>query len=177
MVPFLGIIMLFSCKKNDIALVHDLTRTDSIPMQTIWNLETLYTDSSRKKLMVIAPLVQMYTGDETREIYFPEGLKVYFYNRRGDVDSWLSAKKAVYYEEKTLWEASDSVVAVNNKGEILNTELLFWNEREERIYSPKFVKITTPDEVIFGEGFESDQEFSSWNINQVRGTIYHQSEK
>ncbi len=177
MLPLAGIVMLFSCKKNDVGVVNNLTRVDSVPMQTVWNLETIYTDSSRKKIKVSAPLVQMYSEDDNTEIYFPEGLKVVFFDKNEEIDSWLSSKYAVYYETKSLWKASDSVVTVNNRGEILNTELLYWNEREERIYSPKFVKITTEDEVIFGEGFESDQKFTYWKINQVRGTIYHQREK
>ena len=178
LIPVLGIVMLFSCKKNDIEVVNNLTQTDSLPMQSINNLETTYTDSARKKIQVFAPLVKRYLKkDENDQIVFPKGIRVFFYDGNEEVESWLSSKHAVYYEKEGLWEASDSVVTQNSKGEVLNTELLYWNEKEERIYSPKFVQITTRDEVIFGEGFESDQSFTYWNITKVKGTIYQETEK
>ena len=170
-----AITMLFSCKKNDIEIVRNLTRTDSLPTQSVFGLESVYTDSGRIKIKVKAPLVNQFSSGEKsnqHNIYFPEGLLVYFYNSAGIINASLTAKYAIYHDDQKLWEASDSVVAKNQNGEILNTELLYWNELEERIYSPKFVKITTEDQVIFGEGFESDQIMSSWTINHVKGIIY-----
>lgn len=60
---------------------------------------------------------------------------------------------------------------VNEKNEKLNTEHLIWNERTKKIYSDDFVKITTPDEIIFGNGFEADQDFSRYKIMKIKGTI------
>jgi hypothetical protein len=40
--------------------------------------------------------------------------------------------------DKELWEAKDSVVVINQAGEILNTEQLFWDERNKIIYSEQF---------------------------------------
>ncbi|MEA1897727.1 MAG: LPS export ABC transporter periplasmic protein LptC, partial [Bacteroidota bacterium] len=111
--------------------------------------------------------------DVNKKIYFTQGILVHFYNKQGKEESYMSSKYAIYHEEDNLWEASDSVVVVNSEGEILNTELLFWDEKTEKIYSSKFVKITTMNDVIHGEGFEADQTFSTWNIKKMTGTIYH----
>ena len=35
----------------------------------------------------------------------------------------------------------------------------------------RFVKITTADEIIFGDGFESNQDFTKYKIFKIRGTI------
>ena len=63
-------------------------------------------------------------------------------------------------------------MATNRKGEILNTEQLFWDEVKKTIYSNDMVKITTSDGVIFGEGFESDENFDDWVIRKTSGIIY-----
>ena len=34
-----------------------------------------------------------------------------------------------------------------------------------------FVKITTEDEIIMGEGFESNQSFTKFKIKKIKGTI------
>lgn len=174
-VALLSTTMLFSCKKNNIEIVRNITKADSLPSQSIDNLNTVYTDSGKTKILVKAPLVNRFTGEDEKEenkIYFPKGILIHFFNPEGEISSSLTAKYAIYHESKKLWEASDSVVAQNQQGEILNTELLFWDETEEKIYSPKFVKITTSDQVIFGEGFEADQSMAAWTITHVKGTIY-----
>jgi len=175
-ISIVGIVLLFSCKKNDIEVVNSFSQADTLPSQSVINLETVYTDSGKVKLVVFAPLVERYSGDQKNKTYFPEGMKVDFYDGKGNITSWISSKYAIYHEDENLWEASDSVVAVNEKGEVLNTELLFWNEKEQIIYSSKFVKISTEKEVIFGTGFEADQSFNFWTISKVKGTIYHDTE-
>jgi hypothetical protein len=67
-------------------------------------------------------------------------------------------------------------VVINKEGEVLNTDQLFWDERLKIIYSNAFVKITRPNEVIMGEGFEADETFSRWKIKKIQGTIYLQDE-
>jgi hypothetical protein len=63
------------------------------------------------------------------------------------------------------------VVWKSHKQEKLESEELIWEEEERRIYSNKFVKITKPDEVIYGVGFETNQEFTRWKINAPEGEI------
>jgi len=176
----LAVAMLFSCKKNDVEIVRNLTQTDSLPSQSVIRLETVYTDSGKIKIRVKAPLVNRFASGEKKEqnkVFFPQGILVFFYNSNGVVKASIIAKHAIYHENQKLWEASDSVVAKNINDEILNTELLYWDEKAEKIYSPKFVKITTDDQVIFGEGFESDQAMSAWTITHVKGTIYQKHGK
>jgi len=62
-------------------------------------------------------------------------------------------------------------VVVNEKNEKLNTEKLEWDEQTGKLYSDQFVKITTPEEIIMGTGFEADQNFNSYRIFKVTGTI------
>ena len=60
---------------------------------------------------------------------------------------------------------------INELGEKLNTEHLIWLQEEERIYSEVFVKITTEDEIIMGDGFESNESFTNFKITHITGTI------
>jgi len=77
----------------------------------------------------------------------------------------------VSYEEKGMMEAKGNVVLINEDGEKLNTEHLIWDEEKEMIYSNEFVKITTADEIIMGEGLESNLNFTKFKIKNIQGTI------
>ena len=39
------------------------------------------------------------------------------------------------------------------------------------VFTEDFVKITTKDEVIYGEVLESNQDFTKYTIKKIRGTI------
>ena len=73
-------------------------------------------------------------------------------------------------------EAMNDVVITNAEGEKLNTEHLIWDRKAQRIYSEVFVKITTEDEIIMGEGFESNETFSKYKILKPKGTISKEDE-
>ena len=90
---------------------------------------------------------------------------------RVKVTSELKAKYAIHYENESKWEAQKDVVVINEKGDQLNTEKLVWNEREEKLTSDEHVKITTAEEIIYGKGFEANQDFSRYKIFNVKGRI------
>lgn len=167
----LSAVLLFSCK-NDIEEINTLTSVSSLPTQSIQDFESIYSDSAKIQIRVIAPEVNRYGNASEPYIDFPAGIEVYFYDEYEEVNSQLTAKSAIYHESEELWEARDSVVAVNVDGDVLNTDLLFWDEKKGLIYSNKFVKITTADEVLLGEGFEANQDFTDWVIKKPKGTIY-----
>lgn len=168
---FLGIVMLCSCK-NDIDVINTFTEIHNLPTQSVRNLETIYTDSGKIQIKLLSPELKRFSNVEEPYIEFPAGIKVVFYDKNQEPESRLTAKYAIYSETNKLWEARDSVIAINNLGDTLNTELLFWDEKKELIYTNKFVKITTENEVIWGEGLEANQEFTDWKIKNVKGIIY-----
>jgi LPS export ABC transporter protein LptC len=166
-----AIVMLCSCK-NDIDVINALTEVSNLPSQSIKNIETVYTDSGKIQIRFRASELQRFSNLEEPYIEFPMGIEVIFYDKNQKPESQLTAKYAIYYEAEDLWEARDSIIAINNIGEILSTELLFWDEKKELIYTNKFVKITTEDEMIWGEGLEANQEFTDWKIKKPKGTIF-----
>ena len=61
----------------------------------------------------------------------------------------------------------DTVELLQNKTDILETEKLNWNKQKEEIFTDEFVKITTDNEVIFGQGLVSNQNFSKYTIRKL----------
>lgn len=163
--------------KNDIETVNNVAGFDTLPTQSAFNIETIYTDSARIQLLIRAAEMNRYTTNKEAPYYeFPRGIYVEFYGSDEQVHSKLEAKYAIYHDKTDLWEARHNVVAVNKDGEVLNTEVLFWDQRKKLIYSDKYVKITTADEVIFGEGIEANQDFTDWKIKKVTGSFYLDNE-
>ena len=162
-------LLLQSCE-NDMGQIEVLTRKYNGPIETIENMETIYSDSGIIRVKVMAPLLKKYvTPKPITEL--PSGINIDFYNEYFEVVSHLSAKYAIHYERERKWVAKNDVVVVNEKNEKLSTEKLEWNEETGKLYSDEFVKITTPEEIIMGTGFEADQSFNTYRIFKVTGTI------
>lgn len=171
-IVFLSILLKTVSCETDIERIKSFSEDALMPSQRMVNAEIVYTDSARLQLRLKAPEINHYTREAEQSSEFPEGVFAEFFDRDGNVESSLSAKYAIHYTDKGLWEAREAVEVINREGEVLNTEQLFWDENQKIIYSNSFVKITRPNEIIMGEGFDADETFTRWKIKKIQGTIY-----
>lgn len=165
----LCLIIATSCK-NDPVEVNAVTKKDSFPLLTTQNVNMMYSDSARLKIHMTSPLVEDYGGIYPKTI-FPKGVFVEFYDDSAKVNSSLKSDYAERRDKEQIMIAKKDVVVVNIKGEQLNTEKLTWDGKRRKIYTDAFVKITTADQVIMGNGLESDETFTEYEIKDITGTI------
>jgi len=163
------LIGIYGCK-NDPDEVVALTNEKIVPISTTTQVEMLYSDSAVLKARIRAPLRETYMGDEPY-IEFTKGIRIEFFNASGKIESELTAKYAISYNNRDVMEARNDVVLKNDKGEKLQTEHLIWEQRTSMIHSEAFTRITTPEKVIYGDGFESTQDFSKYKILKMRGIV------
>lgn len=166
---FMVCISITSCE-NNIDEVNTLTTTANYPVESGKDIEVIYSDSGHVKIKLNAPVMMRYTG-EKQYMEMPNGVNVMFYDNSMNVTSHLSSNYAISYEKDEILEAKNDVIVVNEKGEQLNTEHLIWDKRQELIHTDEFVKITTSDEIIYGNGLESNQNFTKYKIKDIKGTI------
>jgi LPS export ABC transporter protein LptC len=169
---FLFSLFLASCE-NDLEVIKAITKTSNFPSLTRNNTEIVYTDSARIRVRITTARLERFSNSNEPYLEFPEGMFVQFYNDSNQVESTIRSKYARYDEKTQLWKAQNDVVAVNiKKGEQLNTEELFWDEKTQRIYSDKFSRVSTGSGVFYGEeGLEADQTFSWYKLKGIRGNV------
>jgi LPS export ABC transporter protein LptC len=169
---FILCLALIPACENSIEEVKSITETKTLPTLSANNVETLYSDSAILKVKMLTPLLNRYPFAEKPYYEFPKGIQVFLFDKNMHPSSQVSAKYAIYYEREKLWEGRNDVVAINEKGEKLNTEQLFWDQQKGIIYSRKFSRITNQDGVFYGkEGFEADQNFTKWKLIGTKGTV------
>ncbi|MEY4594078.1 MAG: hypothetical protein RIQ47_488 [Bacteroidota bacterium] len=156
--------------ENDLDKVKLYEKGTAGPVESAKNIKILYSDSGAVKVEITAPVLDRYDS-ERPYTEMPKGVKAIFYNDRMEVTSRLSANYAIRYDRDLKLEARKNVVVVNERGEQLTTEHLIWDERRQMLNSDEFVKITTKDEIIYGNGFEANQDFSQYRIFNIKGII------
>lgn len=160
---------LSACKKNDLKVVEDITK-QSVPAEYSTNVEVIYSDSARVKARLTAPnMVRYLTKDPSLEM--PKGLYVQFYDENLKVKSWMKADYGIRYLNTGITRVSGHVQVRNIKGDSLNTEEMFWDERKEKVYGNKFVTVKTKTQVILADGFESNISFTNYTFHNIKGII------
>lgn len=169
-----GTAIFFSCDSS----IETVTGFDvnELPALTVKEFETVNSDSGRIQLVMKSPLMQRYDRNNDPYSEFPSGIEVVFYDGKTEPVASLSARYARYHENKKMWELRYDVKARNSGNELLETELLFWDENRALVYTERFVRITGPDRIISGNGFESDTRFSKWEIRNGNAIIYLEDE-
>ncbi len=167
--------ILFSCD-NELETIPNLD-VNEMPALTVSKFETIHSDSGRIQLIMKSPLMNRYARVSEPYNEFPEGVEVLFLDGRREPVASISSKYAKYYDNKKLWELRYNVRARNENNELLETELLYWEEEKGIVYTDLFVRITGEERIISGTGFESDTRFSKWEIRNGSAIIYLRDEQ
>ena len=159
---------LISCS-NDSNLVQTFFEDEMLPVEEMKEVKLLQTDNGNKKIELFANRIYRYQERDI-EILLQDSIVVVFYNDSLQIESILKADNATI-DKNNIMIVSDNVVLQDNINKKLETEELIWDEKKNKIYTDKRVKITTNNEIIFGEGFVSDPSFNEYSISNIQGTF------
>lgn len=160
-----------------------LSSCDSKPATTVYDYETLMTESSENRTITmmengkrsytfVSPLMEGYSMASNPYQEFRRGIKMTTYtDSLSLVDATITANYAIYYERQKLWEAKGNVVIIKNnrkEGDTtitglteIYTQQLFWNATTKKIYSNVDTKVLQPDGWHFGVGFDADDDLKN----------------
>lgn len=153
-------------KKETAPAVRD---SDSIPTMKTLGVTTLISDSGMIRYKIITSEWLVFNEVDTPFWAFEKGIYLEKFDTLFHIDSSIKADTAYYYEPKKLWELRSNVHIRSQRGDKFDTQLLFWDQRRERIYSDKFIRIEQPERILTGYGFESNQQMTEYQIYNNTG--------
>ena len=135
------------------------------------NIDVLFSDSGRIQAQLTSSLMNRYNG-ESPWLEFPEGFKVLMFDSVRQTASTISGNRGIRRENAHTMEAWGNVVVRNEKkNEQMNTEHLIWDESKHKIWSDVKVKITRPDQILYGTQMESNETFTHYSIQGITGEM------
>lgn len=165
------LVLLASCTKFSNKELRSRGRDTVQAKEVAEQVDISYTDSGKLKAKLHTPVMVGIKQSAEPYVEMPRGVKGEFFDDSGGIESFLSSEYAISYTKAKKVLLRRNVEVMNVKGEKLNTEELHWDQRSGKIFTDKFVKITTADQIIMGDGMTANQTFTHWVINKVRGTI------
>ena len=135
------------------------------------NIEVLFSDSGKIEAKLISPLMNRYAG-ESPFLEFPKGFKIFMFDSVQQISSTIIGNRGMRKEYTRVMEAWGNVVVRNEKkNEQINTEHLIWDENKHTIWSDVKVKITRPDQILYGASMESNESFTRYSIQAPTGEM------
>ena len=142
---------------------------DSLAVMSTYGVSTLISDSGRISYKIDAE--EWFVFDKRQPPYwaFEKGVYLEKYDHELNIEATKQCDTAYYYSEQKLWKLIGNVDIRNPKDERFFTDLMYWDQEKELIYSDAYIKIEQEDQVTEGVGFSSNQSMTVWEIKNTKG--------
>lgn len=160
-----------ACSGKDKKLAEAISENDTLPSMKSLGVTTLISDSGITRYKIVAEEWLIHDKKNPPYWAFEKGVYLEKFDTLFRVDASIKADTAYYHEKKKLWELRGHVQILSQRGDKFQTDLLFWDEKKEKVYSDKFIQIEQEDKVIKGYGFESNQDLTEYEIKNTTGVF------
>ena len=163
--------MLFSCN-NDMRNLQQLSIQRKFPQGEAFDFKLVYTDSTKVVAVVTSKLNKDFTNQRMPYSEFPEGVKVEFYDQARHKNI-VEANYGIIYPSSDMVELRDNVVLTTYDGKKLKTSQLFWDQKEDWIFTDREFSFTDEAKgtVTNGIGMDFDKKFSTVKAHKTTGIL------
>ncbi len=151
--------VVYSCK-GKLAEAESINIKET-PVQIVNDMFIVQSKNGDMQMRAQAPLMEKYEKDSLKYELFPEGFFVYGYTEDGLLETEIVADNAKHVKHdngEETWSAFGNVVVRNLiKQEVMETDTLYWDQKNEKIYTNCYVRMYSPQGFMQGYGMESDQ--------------------
>ena len=142
---------------------------DSLALMSTYDVSTLISDSGRISYRIDAEEWLVFDKRQPPYWAFEKGVYLEKYDLDMNVEATIKCDTAYYYSSQQLWKLIGNVDIRNQKNERFYTDLMYWDQENEKIYSDAYIKIEQEDQVTEGVGFSSNQSMTLWEIKNTKG--------
>ncbi|MDE6480448.1 MAG: LPS export ABC transporter periplasmic protein LptC [Muribaculaceae bacterium] len=161
--------VLSGCKEDGKLGIASRIDPKKMPTMSTVNVATLISDSGITQYKIVSPLWNVYDEVDTPYWNFPKGIYLQKYDRKFNVIASVAADSAKFFRLQNLWKLDGNVELHKEPGELFLTQQLFWDQRKNKIYSDSFIHIETPERMLEGHGFESNDRLTKYSIRRPTG--------
>jgi LPS export ABC transporter protein LptC len=171
-----------SCK-DDYERVGEEAIKPVFPQRVAQNFTFTYTetveamssqDSAKSKVVAVltSPLSEDFDNQNFKFQTFPEGLQVEFFDDKNQ-KSVVTADYGIVYLQTNLYDLQGNVVIETHDGKKLETPQLFFDRKNNWIFTEEAFTYTNPEDgtVMDGEGMDFNRDFSFFKAHKTYGLM------
>lgn len=162
---------LISCNNDKKEYVNAPLDNETMPSMRDDSVTMLISDSGLIKYKVITKSWKFFENAKDPHWYFPEGIYVEQFDTTFHKQTSLKADTAWNFTLRKLWRLKGHVFIENIQDETFSTDELFWDEKQQKFYSDKYIEIKRPEKLMLkGIGFESNMNMTQYRIFKPHDT-------
>ncbi|UQD55901.1 LPS export ABC transporter periplasmic protein LptC [Flavobacterium sp. K5-23] len=161
--------LFFGCESN-FKEVQKINFTEFTPNGDADNVNLKYTDSGRITSVLISSKMLDFTTISFPFTEFPKGIDVTFYDKNGK-KTRITSNYAVSYKSTSIIDLKGKVKIASEEGQTLETEQLFFDQKNEWFFTEKKFKFTDLKGVSNGQGIDFSKDFKVINSQRITGEV------
>lgn len=165
-----AVTMFFSCK-NNFKEVQNIGIVDSGPLSEAENINTKYTDSGKLKMNLISPKMLDFSNRAFAFFEFPESINLDFFDDDNNKSN-VVADYALAYAATDIIDLRGNVVLTTHTNDTLFAEQLYYDQKREWLFTNMPVRFVRQNEIINGNGFDSNRNFTNAEVLETHGIIF-----
>lgn len=166
----LTLALMCSCESNfkDVQKINFAEFTPSGEADT---LDLKYTDSGKIKSILLSPKMLDYANVEFPFTEFPKGVNVTLYDNK-EKRTFITSNYAISFKGTNIIDLRGNVVITSESGQKLETEQLYFDQKNEWFFTEKYFKFTDPKSgLTTGQGVDFNKDFKKVNFQKVKGLV------
>ncbi len=159
--------LLLSCSEDKASIVDHAVDPEVVPTVTSHDVQTIISDDGVTRYRITTPLWLIYEEAKRPHWTFPRGILAEELDSTYHNASSIRCDSAYFDQQQQLWHLTGNVRMTNVKGEVILTNEIYWSQMAHRLYSESFIHIEKQDRVIEGNGYESNEDFTTYTLRNV----------
>ncbi|RTY80975.1 LPS export ABC transporter periplasmic protein LptC [Flavobacterium sp. LS1P28] len=165
---FAGALFL-GCESN-FKEIQKINFSEFVPSSDADMVNLKYTDSGRITSILISSKMLDYSNVSFPFTEFPKGIDVTLFDKKGK-KTFIKSNYAIYYKGTAVIDLQGKVRISNENGQLLETEQLYFDQRNEWFFTERRFKLTDPKGVSNGQGIDFSKDFKVINSQKITGEL------
>ena len=145
------------------------------PDQLTWGAQFSVSEKGKRRAVIRADTMEQYrTSDSSYSVWqtlSDTGRVRSYVFEDGDSSATIIADSVRYYNADGQYEAFGNVIVQTKSGRRLESEHLTWDQFARKIRTRRFVEITTPTEIVRGNGLVADEDLETYQIGEFTAQV------
>ncbi len=164
-----AVTVFFGCESN-FKEVQKLNFSEFIAGGEADSVNLKYTDSGAIKVVLLSSKMLDYSNVAFPFTEFPKGIHLTVYDEKAK-KTIVTAKYAVSYGKTSIIDLRKKVVIKSEDGQKLETEQLFYDQKNQWFYTEKKFKFSDVKGVSYGQGIDFSKDFKIINSQKIEGEV------
>jgi LPS export ABC transporter protein LptC len=165
----LTIVISVGCESN-FKEVRQNDYSEFVPSGDADNVNLKYTDSGKIKSILISPKMLDYANVDFAFTEFPKGIDVTIFDNKAK-KTFIRSDYAVSYKPTSIIDLQGKVKITSESGQMLETEQLYFDQKNQWFYTEKKFKLTDAKGSSTGQGIDFSKDFKVVNSQRIEGEI------